>query len=658
MFSKTIKLAVFLLLFSFVLNAQIEEYKCSHTHSLSKYSSIEYPGDSNIDVTYYKLDLKITAAPAPEYLTGTATIKAAPLEQNLDMINLDLVSNMQVNSVKMNGALVFYSHSNNMLTVVLDKLYSTEEIFTIVVEYEGNPTLSGFLSSFNFDYIGTNNTPVIWSLSEPYGSSIWWPCKDSPADKADSSDVWLTVDDSFIGISNGTLISETDNGDGFKTYKWESRYPIAQYLISVAISDYKVINTPWEYETGITMPVVHYLYQNSSATQAQLEETRDMLTVFSDLFGLYPFVNEKYGHTEAEIGGAMEHQTCTTTGYFYQDIVSHELAHQWFGDKITCKDWHEIWLNEGFATYAEVLYEEVKNGYTSAHQKFMVDYNNALKANGSIYVQNIEDPGEIFDGYRSYAKGGVVLHMLRGVVGDEDFFEIMKTYATDSRVTYAAAETSDFQRVAEEVSGMDLDYFFDEWIHGELYPNYFAAWSASNTSSNFYTIDLNITQTARNNPLFFTMPVPIKITTEIGDTTITVFNDLSTQDFQLNVVGRPTSIQIDPENWILKTVAMVLDTEDEEPINTEYSLSQNYPNPFNPSTTIVYTLPQQSKVKLTLYDLLGNVVSVLQEGTMQAGTHTLQFDSGKLGKPIASGIYFYRLEADSYSYTRKMVLLQ
>ncbi len=661
-----IKILFWGLVFCSLLSAQNIEEKNLNRNSSNRLHKINYPGDSNIDITYYKLDIKITAN--PEYLSGKATVQAKIAAPSLNTIFLDLVDSMKVNSVKIDDGNVNFTHEDDLLNISLDRTYTTNETISIEIEYEGRPDET-YWGSFVFYYVQPDSLPSIWSLSEPYGASTWWPCKDTPADKADSSDVWLTVEENMVGVSNGTLEQEINHGNGFKTYKWKSRYPIAHYLISVAIAPYQIINTPWEYEPGKFMDVIHYVYPEgiTRSTLPQLEETRDMLTVFSNLFGMYPFVNEKYGHAEWRWGGAMEHQTCTTTGYFDQDIIAHELAHQWFGDKITCKDWNNIWLNEGFATYSEILYEEVKNGFASAMNKFYLDYFSAKIAVGPIYLNNQDiDPknpncvDNIFDGPRSYLKGGVVLHMLRGVVGETHFFNILKTYAADLQLAYGAAETADFQRVCEEVSGMDLDYFFYEWIYGENYPVYMASWSNSHLNGSVYNIRLNLSQGSNTNPSFFTMPVPLKIKTEFGDTTITVMNNQAAQWFDIPVLGKPTDLQIDPDRWILKEVQIILDNEDIVSVSKEFKLEQNYPNPFNPATKITFIVPSNNSfvsevpAKIILFDALGKEVKTIYEGHPSPGRNEILFD----GSNLASGVYYYRLKAGSFSQTKKMLLLR
>jgi Peptidase family M1 domain/Peptidase M1 N-terminal domain/Secretion system C-terminal sorting domain len=531
--------------------------KAAHSNLITL-SKVNYPGESKIDVTYYGLDLSVTYS--PRNINGSVTINAKVDTTSIDNFFLDLQDVLTVTQVLLNGSATTYTHSNDELHIDLDRTYNQGEEFSVEVFYNGIPGSSGF-GSFEF---GTHNgNPVIWTLSEPYGTSDWFPCKDTPADKADSSDVWITVVESIIPVSNGTLENITVNGDGTHTYYWKNHHPIAQYLISLAMTNYHQYDTYYHYSPTDSMVITHYTYPETfNGIKTLLDETDDMIAVFSEKYGMYPFVDERYGHAEMQWGGAMEHQTCSSMGFWGRGVISHELAHQWYGDMITCKDWHHIWLNEGFATYSEGVYLEDKFGQNSYNQFIVGEMNSARNANGTIWVQNINSIGEIFNGARTYAKGSIVLHMLRGVVGDSTtFFNIMRAYSSDPILKYGVATTEDFQAVAESVYGQPLDYFFQEWIYGENYPVYNVWWSYVYVSGQTYRMYLNITQDVNSNPSYFTMPVQIKINTVLGDTVVTVFNNAQNQDFQFDVVGRPLSIVFDPDNWILKIVDSILPVE-------------------------------------------------------------------------------------------------
>src|SRR3990172_1343722 len=614
-------------------------------------SKIQYDGDSKIDITYYGLDLKITSN--PNYLSGNVTIGATADTASLSTCFLDLRNALSIDSLLINGSPAMYTHSNHKINITLDHTYTQGETFTVRVYYQGVPGSSGFGS---FEFNSHNGTPAIWTLSEPYGAPDWFPCKDTPADKADSSDVWITVADNFTGVSNGTLENVINNGDGTRTFHWKNHYTIAHYLISLAITDYQQYDTYFHYGQNDSMLISHYVYPESfNSIQRYLDETDDMIEVFSNRYGLYPFINEKYGHAQFGWGGAMEHQTCTSIGSWGTGIVSHELAHQWFGDKITCKDWHHIWLNEGFATYSEAVYLEAKSGSAAYNSQIQSEMNSAKNAQGSIWVQNISSVGMIFNGARSYAKGACVLHMLRGVVGDSVFFNIMKTYADDPSLAYGVATTEDFQEIAETVSGEDLDYFFQAWIYGENYPEYTVNWNGSKISGNLYKISLTINQSVNTNPSFFTMPVKIKISTSLGDTVVTLLNDAQKQSFQFDVLGNPSSIKFDDGNWILKTLLSVTGIED-VPTSLQYNLEQNYPNPFNPSTKIRFQIPGAGFVTLKVYDILGKEVSTLINEHKPQGKYEVEFHPSD--KNLSSGIYYYSLRAGNFLKTRKMLFIK
>jgi hypothetical protein len=249
--------------------------------------------------------------------------------------------------------------------------------------------------------------------------------------------------------------------------------------------------------------------------------------------------------------------------------------------------------------------------------------------------------------------------MLRGIVGDSVFFNILRTYASDPSLAYGVAATEDFQRVAVSVYGSSLDYFFKEWIYGENYPVYTLNWNASNTSGNLYNVNFKISQAANTNPAFFTMPVQLSIKTSSGDTLVTVINNQSFQEYNIVVNGQPSEVVMDPGNWILKNVSITTGVEaDTKP--GVYQLYQNYPNPFNPSTIIKYSIPTGVHpgmlVQLKIYDILGNEVVTLVNKEQFAGDYQVQFSPSEYG--LSSGIYFYKLTTGGFVQSRKMVYLK
>ncbi len=504
---------------------------------------------SSMDVKYYLLDLTITTS--PNYLRGRVLLTARSLQDGKTSITLDLMNALTIDSVKVGGTITSFIQSISSFNVTLDKIYNNGDMMEVEIFYQGVPGSSGFGS---FEFSSHSGTPWVWSLSEPYGAKDWWPCNDHPMDKADSTDIFVTCNSEFKVGSNGKLLSVIDNGNGTSTHHWKTVYPISTYLISIAFTNYSEFSNWFKYSSTDSMQVLNYvLPEHLSSAQSGLPRAVDGLQIFSQLFGLYPFVDEKYGHAEFGWGGGMEHQTMTYVGGFGEYLVIHELSHQWFGDMITCRTWPDLWLNEGFASYCEALYGEKRYGMSSYWSVVNADMNSAKSAIGTLYLQDTTSVGNMFAGSRVYSKGSSVLHMLRHVIGDSAFFQSMYNYANDPNLKFGTASTQDFQSVCEATSGVDLDFFFNEWVFGEKYPRYTYGWTFE-PSFGGYKVTLGINQTTlTTNPPFFTMPIDIQVFSDSWDTTIVVFNNQQNQTFEFEVSHHPTSLQFDPGNWILKT---------------------------------------------------------------------------------------------------------
>jgi Peptidase family M1 domain/Peptidase M1 N-terminal domain/Secretion system C-terminal sorting domain len=553
-----ISLIIFLLpIFAFSQEKQPIKEKEFFQQEISRYRTLfEHRQQENIlagetfDVTYYKINFKLTIEST--YLSGYVRMEAISKVSNLSAITLDLMNSMTVDSVKAGGVTAAFVQNPTTVDITLDRSYLNGELFTVYVFYQGVPGSSGF-GSFEFYSHGSPSTPWIWSLSEPYGAKDWWPCKDHPSDKADSVDMFVTCNSAYKVGSNGKLLSVTDNGDGTSTHHWKEVYPISTYLVMIAVTNYAQFSNWFKYTLTDSMEILNYvLPEHLASAQSGLPVAVTGLQIFSNLFGLYPFINEKFGHAEFGWGGGMEHQTMTSLTGFGEGLVIHELAHEWFGDMITCRNWPDLWLNEGFATYCEALYNEVKYGKSSYFGSMNSEMSSAKSASGTLYLQDTSGVGSMFGYANVYAKGATVLHMLRHAMGDSLFFKAMYNYANDPRFKYGTAKSTDFQEVCETTSGMDLDYFFNEWVFGESYPRYEYSWNAQ-PEGDMYSVSVTVGQsTPTSNPSFFTMPLDLKVTGTGLDTTVTVFNNAIQQTFTFTVAKNPTNIQLDPEGWIMK----------------------------------------------------------------------------------------------------------
>lgn len=507
---------------------------------------------NDYDVKYWDLAVTVTNI-AGETISGKVIMTVQSVIDGMNTVDYDFHSSMIVDSVRINGQPASFTRPSGLVRITLDRAYNTGEQVTTVVYYHGHPPGGGF-GSFTWDT--HNGQPIISTLSEPEGAREWWPCKDTPHDKADSADVRIKVPSNLVATSNGELVSNTDNGDNTRTFHWHISYPITTYLISLAISNYQSFTDWYVSDSGDSMPVTNYVYpEHYNQAVTDLSITPNVIGIYADLFGEYPFITEKYGHSIFPWGGAMEHQCNTSYGYqlitgnhTYDWILVHELSHMWFGDMITCDTWPDIWMNEGFASYCEALWTEHELG-PAAYRSYMQSNNAVYDPSGPIY----DYPGDLFDGNTIYNKGSWVLHILRGVMGDSAFFNGMYGYANHPDHMYGTIQTREFQHIMEGYYGDSLGWFFDEWVWGQNRPIYRYSWMKQDIGGGQYEIFLHVAQTQNTPaPQVFTMPIRIYPRINNVDTVITVWDDARVDDFRFIVNGNPTTLAFDKYIWILR----------------------------------------------------------------------------------------------------------
>jgi aminopeptidase N len=441
-----------------------------------------------------------------------------------------------------------FTHNSYDLIVSLAAPVNTDELFSFTVYYHGNP---GGTGTFNWDTRGAY--PLVWSISEPYGAREWWPCKDRMDDKADSMAIAVEIDTALYCGSNGTLDSVVNSAPGWHTYYYSNQYPIVTYLVSIAVSKYTVWSQYYHYSPGVdSMPIVHAVFPDVvSQSQNAYAPMPLILEILSDNFGQYPFIEEKYGHALTYLGGGMEHQTMTSIGPYFNWLTGyiHEAAHQWYGDMITCESWQDIWLNEGFASYAEaVWYLEISG--QPAYQSYMNGM--AYTGGGSVYVDDTTNVGRIFSGDLSYDKGAWVVHMLRGVLGDSLFFACLDAYY-NSEYKYGAATTEEFKNLCEQTTGVELDWFFDEWVHGQYLPNYHYSYTSLPSDSGGYDTYLIIQQKQTTSPNLFHNPIDMVVTwPTLPEDTIRLTMENRREVYKMHFSEAVSSMALDPADWILK----------------------------------------------------------------------------------------------------------
>ena len=433
--------------------------------------------------------------------------------------------------------------------------------------------------------------------------------------------------------SNGLLIVEKSINDSQEIYHWRHRYPIATYLVGVAVTNYVAYNDYVIYPGNDSMPIVNYVYPESLAeAKTKTPVTAKMIHLFDSLFGTYPFKKEKYGHAQWGWGGGMEHQTMSFMVNFNFDLVAHELAHQWFGDWATCGTWQDLWLNEGFATYLNALCHENLTSKKEFQNRMAGSRNEVVKADdGSVFVSDTANRGRLFSGRLTYNKGAFVLHMLRWKLGDKAFFDGVKNYLTKQGIMYGFGTTDALKKELEKTSGQNLTEFFKDWYYGEGHPNYDITWSHVGNH-----ISVRIKQTSSHPSVsFFNIPLPFVIHGKTKDTAL-IFDPLSKDNtFTADLDFVPQSVEFDPDVWILckSTVLKV------KPFNGPEI--QLFPVPVG-NTLSIYAYRGNIE-SLTIYDITGRLVLNRDFEAENSIKDSQIIDVSQL----SGGIYFVKIRTES-----------
>jgi aminopeptidase N len=534
-----------------------------------------YIPSHDYDTQNIKLELRFDWA--QEQAFGTETITLSPLVTDLRRIDLD-AAHMTFNSVKLASgvALKFENDTpKEKLIVTLDRAYQPNDIINIVIDYRTNGVTSargiaGFGRGLSF--IKPNPEDVtrprqIWSQGETEYNHYWFPCYDHPNDFT-STEIIATVDKPLMVISNGKLLSTKDNKDNTRTFDWKIDQPHATYLTSIVVGEYAAVEGNY---AGI--PVLSYVYSNELAegrvTTARLPA---MVKFFSEKTGLkYPYA--KYAQTMArDFGGGMENISATTqTDNMIHDarteldqtsdsLQSHELAHQWFGDYVTCRSWADIWLNESFATYFQAMWDEHNLGHDdflyrdvkSNQDAYYRDWARGVRR--PIVTENYANPDAVFDNY-AYPRGGAVLHMLRKTLGEANWWRAINHYLT--KYAHQPVSTEQFRIAIEEATGQSMDAFFDEWLYKMGHP-VFRVTQAYDPAAK--TLTVKVRQEQKPDPAyaypqvtFFQTPVEIEIGTANGARIERVMIEpKEEQSFSFTVDSEPQLVSFDYGDTLIK----------------------------------------------------------------------------------------------------------
>ncbi|SEW31410.1 Por secretion system C-terminal sorting domain-containing protein [Chryseobacterium wanjuense] len=533
------------------------------------------PNTLNYDLQYQRMDVSLD--PSVYNISGSVTSHFKP-NQSMSSIYFDLTNTLTVSQVQYHGnTLAFQQLPTKELKIDFQSALPANVLDSLTITYSGAPA-----TTYNAFSTGSQNTiPILSTLSEPYGAQDWFPTKQSMNDKIDRFDFKITTPSQYSVAANGKLMSETALPGSQKLTFWRTMYPMASYLVALSITNFVKLN---DTIGNPPFPFVNYIYpasQGNSTIMSNIDWTKQVMNTFETYFGLYPFRNEKYGHMEFQYNGTcMEHQTMSSMSSWGRSVIAHELAHQWFGDKVTCGVWNDIWLNEGFATFGEHLANEKLLMTNPQFMSYLLDQKNYITSSpgGSVYVadSNLGNIGSIFSGRLSYSKGGYVLRMLKWILGDTAFYQAIQDYHSRPSLAYNYVKTQDLNASLLQSTGINFTEFFNDWIYGEGYPIYDIRWRQSGGQ-----IIIKAAQTQSSPTVsFYEMPLPIKVNGTGGQVAYFALNNTTNNQYFVQSVAFPVaSVEFNYEYQILEKNSTVtqdntLSTSDVN--KEEFAL---YPNP-------------------------------------------------------------------------------
>ena len=493
------------------------------------------------DVRHYDLELRVD--PENRRIDGRNTVTVEVLEP-LAEFEIDLDKRLKVESVAADGVPCDFKHRHGVIRTVLPGAWRVGELHEVEIVYGGRPKkalrppwIDGFVWSET-----PSGDPWIGVTGQGDGGDDWWPCKDHPSDEPDEGmDIALTVPSGLVGLSNGKPLGSVDNGDGTATSHWRVSYPINNYLVTVNIAPYVPVEERYHGVNGdLDVPIIFWsLPEYEEQAIVMWRQMPIILDVFGRLFGEYPFLDDKFWVVQAPYLG-MEHQTLVAYGgdftdndYGFDSLLLHEVAHEWWGNKITVADWADFWIQEGFATYSEALFVE----QTLGEQRYL-DYMGYLRRR--VHNRKPMVKGDNLTSAEAYSddiyfKGAWVLHTLRWMLGDDQFFEVVWRFANDPEYAYGLVSNEDLMALVGEVSGLDLDWFWDRYLYRGPEPR----WHVERTAEDAH----ERIQIVWDDPAF-ELPLPVSVSGEI--------RRLEMPGGRAELVVEPgTPIEVDPDGRVL-----------------------------------------------------------------------------------------------------------
>ena len=634
--------------------------KCSHASVSSREQQVlyyQYPSMDKYDIKYLKIDLAAEAG--SRYLAGTSTTVAVAV-QPLDSFIIELRNNMIVDSVFINGVKKVFTRGSDFIYVPLSPALPAGTTVTALFYYNGTASSGGVFAGT----VASNGLTYTATLSESYQAREWFPAKQILSDKIDSTEIWITTSAINKVGSNGLLLETVDSPNNRKLYKWKTRYPMNYYLPSIAIGNYMEY-TNYAKPAAMapdSIPVLHYIADNATyfnSVKANIDKTPAFIEKYSELFGLYPFKNEKYGHAQASIGGGMEHQTMSTMNSFGSTLIAHELGHQWWGDYVTCATWNHIWLNEGFASYCEYLAVEKLPALfpTTNPTTYMQNVHNSVlsSATGSVYVPNgsLFDENRIFSSRLSYNKGSAIIHNLRFEMQDDTlFFNTLKNFQQQYKNSVATAE--DFKSVAETTCGRSFTDFFNQWYYGEGYPIFNITYLKQGLDTIILVI--NESASAPDVTSFFRGLFEFRITSAQGDTIVKANVLTNNQQFKFYFPKTANGIVVDPNNWVLNATGTITNGG----VIPVKLLSMDVMAGNNCQAVIKWRTSQEEQIKLYEVEYSTDGTIFTKAGSVISNNKTSESEYRHTAGLSASAFHYFRLKMidtdGSYTYSHVLKL--
>ncbi len=502
------------------------------------------------------------------YLYGKATITAKPHFYPSDSLILD-AKGMAINSVAIGGKLLTYTYKNDFLKIMLDKTYTRNESYTIVIDYVAKPNErvteggSAITSDKGLYFINPENEengymPQIWTQGETESNSVWFPTIDSPNSKT-AQEVYLTVDKKYKTLSNGKLMSSTENSDGTRTDYWKQEKAHSTYLFMIAIGEFAVTQDFYTKKDGTKIPVDYYVEPEwNDQAKAIFGKTPKMIEFFSNLLGV-DYQWDKYHQIVVReyVSGAMENTGAVVFGDFVyktdreladktdESVIAHELFHHWFGDLVTAESWSNLPLNESFANYSQYLWDEHEYGKDVAQYNMEDEVESYFNTGGfhNLIWFDYKHRDDLFDAH-SYNKGGAILHQLRAYLGDDAFFAGLNLYLTNH--AYKTAEYNDLRIAFEAICGEDLNWFFNEWFLGAGHPDVVITFNY-----NYEKTKVNLTFAQQTTWQTFVIPMVVKFIDDAGEHIQKFKITDASQTVTLDIKGKLKTIIIDPDKSLL-----------------------------------------------------------------------------------------------------------